>query len=60
MIKLSKLANKVTGIVCRDSTFKDLMKTYLSLAIAFDKEYNDNVVVSSIVDFVEDKIALTF
>lgn len=37
-IKLSNLANNVNNIVRRDSTFVELMKMLLDVAIAFKKE----------------------
>lgn len=40
-IKPSYLANKVTGIVPRDSTSADNMKITLTFAIGFEKWYNE-------------------
>lgn len=49
--KLSKLANKIATIECRDSTFVGLIKTVLNFAIA-SKEYNKKSVAIHIVDIV--------
>lgn len=38
--KMSRLANKMTGIVFRGSTLVYLIKTILSFAMALDEAYN--------------------
>lgn len=53
-IKLGKFANKVTGIARCDSTFVDLTKKILTLAIAFGEEYNEKFVVTRVVHIVKD------
>lgn len=35
---LSNLANEMIRIVCRESTFVELMNTILNFAVSFDKE----------------------
>lgn len=59
-INVKKLANKMTGIVCRDFTFVDLLKTMLNSAIAFNKEYNQKLVTICIVDNVKDMMRSDF
>lgn len=58
-IKLSKLANTVTGIVHSDVTFPDLMKTVLNFAIAFE-EHDKKFVVARIEDIGKDVMGSDF
>lgn len=52
-IKLSMIPNKETGIVRLDSMFVDLMKNILTFGNAFEKEYNEKLVATSIVNIVK-------
>lgn len=59
-IKLSKLANKMTDIVCRELTFVDLVKKLLTFATRFEKGYDEKFVATGIVDIVKDMICSDF
>lgn len=59
-INLRKLANKKTGIVRRDSTLVDLLKTILKFAVTFEKDYNKIFVATRIVDIVKGMIDSAF
>lgn len=50
--KLSRLTDRVIGIVRRDFRFVALIKKTLNFAIEFEKEYSGGLVASSIVNFV--------
>lgn len=43
-IKLSKVVNKMTRVLCFDSTFVDCVNIRLNFAIAFEGEYNEKFV----------------
>lgn len=60
VIKLSRLANKLTGNFRRDSTFADVMKTILKFAISFEKEYNKRFVLSPTMDITKDMMYSDF
>lgn len=55
-IKLSRVVNKVTKFVCRDSLFVDLMKTVLDFAILFKEKYNEKLVAARIMEMRKDII----
>lgn len=59
-INLSRIANKTTGIVRRDFLFLDLMKMFLNLSIALEKEYHDKFIGTCIVDIVENMTGTAF
>lgn len=42
-ISLKRLSNKVTGIVCRDSMFVDVMEDILTFAIELEREYRGSL-----------------
>lgn len=56
-MKLRKTANKVTGSMCLDSTFVELMKISLKFVIAIEKEYNERFVATRISDIVKDMMS---
>lgn len=59
-IGLSKVANKLAGVVCGDSTYMDFMKTVLNFFVAFKKEYNKSFVAVHIVDVARDVMSSNF
>lgn len=59
-IKLSKLVNKVTRLIHRDSMFVDLMKKFLKFSIPFENEYAEKFVGTRTVDIMKECWALTF
>lgn len=50
----------MTGIVCRDATFLEVMETLLSVKIALKEKYNEKFDVTSIVDILNDMKCNTF
>lgn len=55
-INLSMLAYKVTGILRPDSTFVDLIKMIVILAIALEKEYNERFLATLTVNIAKSVI----
>lgn len=50
----------MTSVIHRESRFVDLMKTTLSFAIAFKKEYKKKFVANRIPDIVKEMMGLVF
>lgn len=51
-IRLRELANMLTVILRRNSTFLNLMKTILNFTVAFQKKYNDQFITILIVQIL--------
>lgn len=51
--QLSKLANELTGTLRRDSTFAVFKKNFLYFAFAFDREYEEKLILIQILDVVK-------
>lgn len=59
-MKLSKLAKKETGILCRYLMLLDVMKLILYFAIAFEKKYNEKSNATCTVHITKDMVGSDF
>lgn len=59
-IKLKKLANKGTKMVCGDSIFVDFMKTILKVTVAVGNNYNTKFASCYTINIIKDMMCSAF